>query len=498
LVLSTVWMTQPNPADEAGRWPATDMAAYDLPAMTAAYAAQVTVWASLMRRIGGAPGDLAHGYVHARLEPLQSVGIGQFTGDDLAIAGEALDAGKLLDRERLHVAIVGPAGRGKSALWRSLTRLAAQGAAGATLPVPIDWRDVVEEDVDDATALLRVTVQHVWPQCSPGERDLWAYHLGDRLRAGTAVALIDNWQRLRPLPRRRADRLRAALATWPRLVILGRYAPHPGDVVVQSFLLAHLNDQEIERFVRAWPAVTGRPLDHAAVVNQVTRSEMWRDLAREPWFLDLVCAAASEQPGQSPGLWALLNAALTAFVARETQGHAPGADVDLQAALAELAGSGYRRASPDQPVQRTFEPARVSERWCARWGTRGQQLLGLVYEGGLLRPADGADRLAFAHTALQAALAAEDWARRPDWLEHLDTVNGQPSWTDVIACAAARLGREGRLDELERLLRRLWASEEDDVRESLWLLAGRCLAELDAPTRRQLGWIGIGARLRQG
>ncbi len=182
--------------------------------------------------------------------------------------------------------------------------------------------------------------------------------------------------------------------------------------------------------------------------------------------------------------------------------HALGTDVDLRAALADLAGSGHRRVGPDQPVQRTFEPAQISERWRARWGTRGQQLLGPVYEGGLLRPADGANRLAFAHTLLQAALAAGDWlstgrfARQTDWLEHLDPVKGQPPWADVIVCAAARLGREDRLDALEQLLRRLWASEEGDDRESHRLLAGRCLAELDEPTRKRLERIGIGARLR--
>jgi len=129
-------------------------------------------------------------------------------------------------------------------------------------------------------------------------------------------------------------------------------------------------------------------------------------------------------------------------------------------------------------------------------------LLGLVHEGGLLRPADGADRLVFAHTALQAALAAEDWlstgrfARQPDWLERLDQIKSQPPWADVIVCAAARLGREGRLDELEQLLRRLWVSEEGDVRESHRHLTGRCLAELDEPTREQLERIDIGARIR--
>ncbi|MBU1750271.1 MAG: hypothetical protein KKA73_21505, partial [Chloroflexi bacterium] len=372
---------------EAGRWPATDMTTYDLAAMTTAYTAQVTTWASSMRLIGGTPGDLVHGYIPARLEPFQAVGIGRFTGADLALGEEALDAQGLLGCGHLRLAIVGPAGRGKSALWQHLARLVAQGAAGATLPVPIDWRDVGEKDVDDAPALLRVTIQHLWPQCSPTERGVWAHHLMDRLRAGTAVALIDNWQGLRPLPRRRADRLRTALATWPRLIILGRYAPQPGDVAVQSFVLARLDDQEIAHFVRAWPAVTGRPLDCKAIMNRVARSETWRDLTHEPWFLDLVCAAVSEHPGQLPGLWVLLDAALTAFVAQETQGRVPGVDVELRAALADLAGSGYWGARPDQPVQRTFAPAQVSERWHARWDTRGQQLFGLVYESGLLRPA---------------------------------------------------------------------------------------------------------------
>ncbi|MBU1879094.1 MAG: hypothetical protein KJ734_09090, partial [Chloroflexi bacterium] len=442
--------------------------ARDLAVLRDEYVAHLTMWAGSRRVIAGTSGHQHQGTRPSRLVRQSLPGSGSGDRPVLGMEDELLDIGDLLQGQPRRVAILGPAGRGKSTLWRHLAGQLAQGPASLGLPVPLDWDDVTSAAVDTVTTLLQAAIHRTWPQCPLHEQQVLAFYLEDRLRQGTAVALIDNWRRLHPLARSQADRWRAALASWPRLIILSRYAPGPDDVTIQLFDLHGLDDHAIAHFVRDWPASTGRVLDPAAVLAQVTQATALRDLAPEPLFLNLMCTVAARQPDGPIGRCTVLDGALAELTTHETRGSQPAADADLRAALAELAWAGYWREHPDRPVQRSFDSAQVGDLWRAKLGERGQWLCGLVRERGLLRRAPGDNQLAFPHEALQAALAAEAWLRQPDWLEHLCAVKSQPPWADVIVCAAARLGHEGRLVELERLLGRLCAPEGSDVLALHW------------------------------
>lgn len=429
-------------------------------------------------------GNIDQGYVHSRLERPPQPGKGKEESD-------AFYADELLHREHVHAAIIAPAGSGKSTLWRRLTALLANGVTGDIIPIPIDWSQA--QDASSATSLLEIAVHDVWQQCPQEQRNPLACHLQDRLEQGTAVALIDNWGGLRALPEELANQLQAALSKWQRLLIFGRYEPDSREVEVEPWILTRLNDKGICRFVRAWPLVTGHQLDTEALLNQVLMSEPLRDLSSVPLFLDLLCAGSTGRQTRLVGRWALLNQALDHLVAKEIRD-----DVEIlrfRAALARLAWHGYRQ-DPSANVQYTFDLAEIDDLWREKFGEDRKRFLDLAYKRGLLRQASGA-RLAFPHLALQAALAAEEWLRTPDRLDTLEQVKSKSPWAEVIVFAAARLGLDGRLTDLDQFLERLCDPGGSDILGTNWLLAGQCLAELGESTREQLDRVGIGADIRQ-
>jgi hypothetical protein len=258
-----------------------------------------------------------------------------------------------------------------------------------------------------------------------------------------------------------------------RLVVLGRYQPPRSDCgQLDLYRLMPLNAQEIQRFVQAWPLVTGKTLDVQHIVDAISSSTLINELASSPLFLDLVCAAGTVAafPQQR---WALLDWAVQYMLETATGSSLVG--LRLRSALAELALGGYLNQASNLPVQFQFDAARIERLWRTQLGNRGEELFRFAYDHGLLRTIVDEQQLAFSHQVVQSFLAAEAWINQDRWLEQVAWAKSEPPWVEVIVFAAAALAHNARLAEVERLLQALCERTGSNVADLDWLLAGQCL-----------------------
>lgn len=438
----------------------------------------------------GAPGGSRRTediYVHSRIVSMQArSGVGH---------GDITYVEDLLQRDPLRAAIIGPAGSGKSTLWRYLVRLLCNSPDiyRDLLPVPIDWADIEPETGN--RAVTPVVLRTVWPDCPADQAAMLGDYLAEHLRQGRAIALIDNWGQAGAQPRAGVDRLLASFSQWRRMLVFSRRQPAPARLLFDYYKLPGLDFGERRRCVWGWSAATGRPLDGNRVTALVEESHFLFDLAATPLYLDLICEMQSVDPHGSLGRWKLVNSAVTRLVTDNLGNET--SPVGLRTGLARVAWHGFRPKDIDAGVRFQFDAAELEGLLRARVGGHKTLLLQACRCGLLEQASDDQPTYMFHHRLLQAALAAEEWLRQPNWLEYVPRVKSSPPWGDVIVFAAGILSSRNDVLGVQRMIECLCEPEGTDLFEQNWLLAGRCLAEVGEDTRNQLEYAGIGGRVRR-
>lgn len=268
--------------------------------MEGEYKERIIQWSRKLHLASGGVGSLSKGFIHTHLErgPLPDEMWLELISR--ARRGKAIprefNAQGLFQLSEIHVAITGEPGSGKTALCQFLAQGLVMGHISMLielLPVPMSWNDIVQ--ADSVKAMLSNTIVRLWPEIASSQTARFADYLERRLREGSAVALVDDYNE-KFINTEKIEQWLTELLTWKRVVIFGRAAPRLQGFQdkFHTFVMALLNKKEIVLFVERWPAVTGRQINTELTINEVARLRRLRNpmqrLIRFPKYLDILCA----------------------------------------------------------------------------------------------------------------------------------------------------------------------------------------------------------------
>ncbi|MBI5566337.1 MAG: HEAT repeat domain-containing protein, partial [Chloroflexi bacterium] len=394
-------------------------------------------------------------------------------------------------RSTTRLAVLGESGSGRTTLLNKLARVYADKQAAATLGVEgerlpvlvhlaeVDWVSI--SDSEPLPGLMEAATAYV-PRLIAANVDKL---LRNRLKANSAVFLIDGFDEVAPGWRPRAAQCLAALAAqFPAAPIIVTAGPLGYGALQNAgfapLTLATWSAAEIDRYAQNWITVIGGGQQDRQVL--ATGLRQYDELAPSP--IDVALAAViwrtrSALPSDRAAIYdQWLDQALRGQKAKDPL------PVDrVKAALGKLAWTAYQDSRFELPFDaitlaiNSLMPVGATPDEAARLAEHAATIThDLLDHTGLLVPF-GLDGWTFAHRRVAAYLAA--WHAVQAGLT-FDGQLDQPHWADVLDFYAS-------LTNPEPLITRTLAAPDDLGRTRLWAAARWTgYAPADAPWRSRV------------
>jgi hypothetical protein len=348
---------------------------------------------------------------------------------------DPIEAVECLGKYR-RIMVTGNPGAGKSMLVKSLAyRYSVAGGAGrAEVPVLVELHRT-----NDMARPLEELIADTFAR--NGFRGASEF-VSAALISGGLTLLFDGLDEVATTLRGNVIRqIRDLLHQYPdcRVVITSRGAVYEGELagaVDATFGIADFNDQQVRRFLDAWPHHL--PVQH--VMEKLGERPHIMALARTPLLLTIVAFLYSKKGFDLPRSRAeFYNQALDVLLNSWQRGHHRYHAHDKRALLEALALRNHELATANPAIDRRT----LTERDVLRQIQRHLQAIGLrsekprdfldeiIERSGILARIDGGTRCQFAHLTLQEFLAASALLDDPGkLLSHYDA--DRDVWREVV------------------------------------------------------------------
>ncbi|MBI5081291.1 MAG: HEAT repeat domain-containing protein [Chloroflexi bacterium] len=419
-------------------------------------------------------------YIHASIKSITGPGGPK---EDVQLAAH------LLDLEKTFSVIVSPAGGGKTTLWRCLVNLCAKkNYAEKSLPVPIDLSGVGPSQVENS--LLRIAFANLFGQLDSRQALFLEQYLETALRAGTAVALIDEFESIHKLSPENREQIRH----WKRIIGFGRSKSGIGETAWGTvYELTSLNEKQQREFIRTWDSDVHN-FDSNKLLAQMPMLPQRARIYNIPIFLNLLCEISTQVDTWPESAWALLDRTFTLQLDRLAFPHVLSKG-KFRAALTDLALYGYRLAEGGRQIATNFSEAETLTAW--KKSNTPERLLKEAIRHGFLQKMRFDGRYSFAHTIQQAFLAAEAWARhlrvlsKQECSNEIQQVSSQPAWSDVCVFTVACLDSQMNIDVVFSILENIALADQSVLDDFKWMLIGKCVVETSRETQVRLEKIAV-------
>ena len=405
--------------------------------------------------------------------------------------GEAIGIQDALLRSSRIVLLGGP-GSGKSTLLRRLALMVLHDelparyvrrltfthqdrATDALIPILVSLPDLAECNDGLMGYLIRFFADHGFPHAGT--------YLEQRLEAGQCLLLLDGLSNLD----RAADRgkvleqiraLTTAYGDRNQVIVSSRWVGYRGELdTFAHFGLLPFDDKDIEALLRRWFVNHGLRAD--SLLAALEARPAMRSMAGNPLLLS-VLAVAWEREGTADVRAVDLYGTSVDILLDEADGDQP-----LRACARRLAYVAQSRGRSSLALEEMSSILQEVPSDSPGGGSDVQQVLKtLVEETDLLEPVSE-DAYGFAHSSLQAHLAAEEILKSETLTDLIDNATDD-RWREVIPLVA------GLQQDATELIRGILAGPDQSASRAL-LLAGACLQEasgadeaLRAEVRREL------------
>ncbi len=388
-------------------------------------------------------------------------------GPDESKPGEIL-AETLLSKQNVHAIISGSAGTGKTFIAKRLVSQLLQNDIRVHLPLILNWLDLV--NCETALQALDKVKQH-YAGLYPGVDGFVTQHfrtLDNDLSSGIAWVLIDNWHESNSSEKLLVD----ILSRWKNVVVFSRQQPALYNSRVERFEITELTPNEVNHFVKSWYELKEISDD------SYKPGFPWEAIIQtNPMLLDvyLTIINNNEIIHDSPSFWEFLNLAINHLLKKDITSDAERSFVRV--ALSDMALSNYTIGS-EFPAKWEFSATDIAK-WIAKnYGLGERKIFDHISTGGIFRTNPTTGHKEFVHPIFQAALAAEALLQETEWLSKIRDWKNSPACSDLIRCMASKLAHEKSYPKLVAMLEIICETEQADVLDLNFLLAGDVLALL--------------------